>query len=122
MTDTLTAEILELEESLLRAETRGNGDYLRRVLADDFLEFGQSGRRYDKTAIIALLSGAETPLVVDIHDFSVQTLADSVLLATYRSVRRGTGQAAQRSSIWQRHPVRGWQLRFHQGTPTSAPD
>ena len=121
MTDPLTREIRELEESLLRTENRGNAGYLQRVLADDFLEFGQSGRRYDKASIIALLSDTDTSPIVDIHDFSVKPLAENVALATYRSVRRDTGRTALRSSIWQWYPVHGWQLRFHQGTPSSAP-
>ena len=89
-----------------------------RVLSSDFIEFGRSGRRYDREAILRIgepgdLTRARLPLA----DFTVSVLAPSVVLVAYVSeVMDGVVQRANRSSIWIREEE-GWRLRFHQGTP-----
>jgi hypothetical protein len=59
------------------------------------------------------------------QDFSVAEIADGIALLTYRSAYvEETGELrrhALRTSLWQR-TQRGWQMRFHQGTPTEPFD
>lgn len=109
-------QIRALEERLLTPEVRGSREELTKLLADDFLEFGSSGRTFDKQAIIALLED-ESPLECSLHDFSVQQLSDDVVLATYtaRAVRLEEIKTSLRSSVWVYRDER-WQLTFHQGT------
>jgi hypothetical protein len=47
-----SAVLRDLEESLWREETRFDRAHMGVVLAPGFLEFGMSGRRYDRDAII----------------------------------------------------------------------
>jgi hypothetical protein len=125
----LTAEIHALEMRLLEPLVRASPDKLAELLAADFVEFGSSGRAYDRTQIIAALSveqGAPgPPLERTITDFAVRLLADNVALATYRVARRKPGAAAaehvMRSSIWRRNGGR-WQMAFHQGTRVAPPE
>jgi hypothetical protein len=112
-------EIRRLEESHLNGEARRSSEKLARLLSDDFVEFGSSGRVYDKrTVLAALASDDAAPFVVT--DFRTTLLAPGVALATYRATRtNATGSAASlRSSIWKRdaHGEKAWRLVFHQGT------
>jgi hypothetical protein len=51
----LTEELRKLEESMAQSEIRRSPELLTQLLADDFREFGSSGRVFDKKQIIDLL-------------------------------------------------------------------
>jgi hypothetical protein len=114
------AEMRALEESLLKPDLRSSPEVLQRMLADDFLEFGASGRSYDKQQVIAgLLNQVEEEFVID--DFCIRHLAPGVILTTYRVTRRRNpshvAPYSLRSSVW-KYLLGHWQMLFHQGTPT----
>ncbi len=109
------------EETLLDPAVRTNRTRVAELLADDFVEFGSSGRIWTRDEIRDLLAG-ETPAPIDMMDFECALLADDVALVTYRAsrtdARTGTQLSSLRSSIWTKKSA-GWRLRFHQGTRTS---
>ena len=110
----MEAVLRNLEESLWRAETRFDRQYMDKVLAHDFLEFGRSGRRYDRAAILAL---AGESLNARLTELSATLVSPDVALVTYISEVTSEGvQRANRSSLWV-HDGNAWRLRFHQGTP-----
>lgn len=143
--DQLTRVLAEQERQLLSAES---SDAARAaILADDFLEFGSSGRVYDKAAILELLRN-RGPIDFSIEHFQAAQLAPGVALATYEFVVKpaaggaaaagagggaghaiggrsavdagGSGGTAPRRSLRSSIFVeRGgvWLMRFHQGTP-----
>lgn len=119
----LLEQLSALELALQRPEVRGDVQALEALLHPQFGEIGRSGRRYSRAAIIELLL-AETPSTGSTlsQDFSLQLLAEDVALLGYRSAHRGADgglvRHTWRHSIWQRAVDGGWQLRFHQGTPT----
>ncbi len=119
----MTGFFRELEEQLLRPETRRSEDTIERLLADDFIEFGASGRVWDKAATIAGLKH-ERPADLRLLDFKALHLAATIVHVTYRVVRHGPAQGEQvhslRSSVW-RERDGGWQMVFHQGTPMPSP-
>ena len=49
---TTHASLTRLEESLWRTETRFDIELMDRTLAADFVEFGRSGRRYDREGVL----------------------------------------------------------------------
>ena len=102
----------ELEARLHRRAVRNSPETVAALLADDFLEFGKSGRVYDKAQAIAALSADDID-APEVHDFTARSLAPDVVLVTYRSGR--AEQFAWRSSIWRRSDG-DWRLTFHQGT------
>ena len=103
----------ELETSLQRRSTRNSPDAVSALLDDDFLEFGKSGRVYDRRTTIALLRTDDSELVPEVRDFEARQLSPDVVLVTYRS---GRGDSfALRSSIWRRSGGK-WRMAFHQGT------
>ena len=115
------AALRDLEESLWREETRYDRAYMGAVLALGFLEFGMSGRRYDRDAIIEAEIqpiGARLPL----EDFTVVFVRPDVALVTYVSEDEADGpRRANRMSLWDRSDGR-WQLLSHQGTAVPAGD
>ena len=113
-------ELKRLEEALLRPEVRRSPENMDALLADDFVEFGKSGRMYRKADILNI---AAPPWdgQLSLLEFSAKALAPSVALVTYRSMLRvadGRARYAVRSSIWRR-TAQGWRLVLHQGTPTA---
>lgn len=115
---TTIAKIRELELSLHRPEVRASRERVGRLLADDFMEFGSSGRVYDKRTIIDVLAQetGETPPPAA-EDFAVRFLSDTIALATYRTLR--PTRQILRCSVW-RQDAEGWRMIFHQGTPTNG--
>jgi hypothetical protein len=121
-----TMEIAETlrrcEEKMFETSIRKNAEAVASMLADEFLEFGSSGRVYSKEQIIAELH-SEKPRRITMQDFRTQLLSNEVALVTYRS--RTVVQDSEtakalpveflRSSIW---VLRGnqWKALFHQGT------
>jgi hypothetical protein len=112
----LTESLQQLEEDLLRPDVRRNPERIAQLLADDFREFGASGRIYGKAEILAALS-TEAPAQIQLTDFACHQLTAEIALVTYQSQRtdaNGT-RGALRSSVWIRRENR-WQMLFHQGT------
>ena len=110
-----------LERSLLQPAVRRNRARLMELLAEDFLEFGSSGRVWTRKTIIDLLARETAFVPPDIEEFHCAMLTPEVALVTYRTARTDetTGErlASLRSSIWTRASGE-WRMRFHQGTRT----
>lgn len=117
------SHLQRLEESLWREATRFDRDYMERILSADFVEFGRSGRVYDRAAIVAAPRGS-IDAVLPLPDFAARLISPDVALVTYNSLVTydGVVEQGRRSSIWSR-TADGWGLRFHQGTayPSTAP-
>jgi glyoxylase I family protein len=105
-------ELLRLEMALASRDPSGIAGGLMTLIAEDFVEFGTSGRIWTTGTIRDLLEGVPAENPVAIEEFDVAELADGVALATY--LVPGS-PSVNRSSIWLRRDGR-WQLRFHQGT------
>ena len=111
--------IRPLEERLLQTSVQGSEQEISKLLADEFIECGSSGRIFDKKRIIESLQ-SEGLVEIFLSDFEAKSLASGVILATYRAVKHesdGRRSYSLRSSIWKLIDGR-WQMIFHQGTPT----
>jgi hypothetical protein len=114
-------EVRALELGLMTPAVRKDPARIALMLADEFQEFGASGKAYTKAEIIAALL-EEREISISMRDFVCQPIAESVLLVRYRSVRTseaGVTVEALRSSIWMLREGR-WQILFHQGTRVGA--
>ena len=111
------AALERLEEELWREETRFDRKRMGEIIAPDFLEFGRSGRVYQREDSLAV-SRQAIDAVLPLPDFAARLLHPDIAQVTYNSAVTydGVVQHARRSSIWSRIPG-GWVLRFHQGTP-----
>ncbi|UWZ85031.1 nuclear transport factor 2 family protein [Occallatibacter riparius] len=114
-------QLRRLEQSLLDLAVRRDGDRLRQLLSDDFLEFGSSGRVWTRKSIIDMLATETNFFPPAIEEFECTFLSEKVALVTYRTVRTDakTGErlSSLRSSVWTRQNGE-WRMRFHQGTRT----
>ena len=121
MQDSLTTMLYELEDRLLQPEVRQSTVDIDSLLAEDFVEFGSSGTICRKQQCI----GGMPQIRASMLHFKAELLAPGVALTTYRVFKhdepRPHMKYSLRSSIWKFKDDR-WQLFFHQGTPTSAPD
>lgn len=111
----LEEQLLNLEQRLMDPVFRKDRARVSALLAEDFREFGSSGRVWSRDDI---LNPSETPQTAPLAEgFSVKTIVPELVQVTYRLKRvpGGTPQAALRSSLWIR-PGDKWQMLFHQGT------
>jgi len=114
------AVVEALERRLLEPGIRSSRPELELLLADDFVEFGSSGRVWTRKEIITDLLMQPTA-DIEVDSIESRYIGEGTVLITYRSRRVGEADAmeALRSSIWQR---RGgtWKIIFHQGTKARA--
>ncbi|MEH2203937.1 MAG: nuclear transport factor 2 family protein [Nostoc sp.] len=110
----------ELEERLLQPDVRKSAKDIMDLLADEFIEFGSSGRVFNKQQIIESLQNEPIQPLPQrlITEFKTLVLATGVVLVTYRIVRHISDEQpvhSLRSSIWKLNNDR-WKMIFHQGT------
>ena len=116
-----TLRMFEIE--LHKPSTRANAYRLGQLLHPLFLEFSRSGQRYSREQVLTEFSKNGAWHEVHSQDYRVEQLAKDLALLTYRSAHitaSGTlDRYSLRASLWQL-TADGWQLRFHQGTPTES--
>jgi hypothetical protein len=117
----IESQLRRLETDLLRPEVRRSPQVLLSLLAEEFCEFGSSGRIYTRQEIIDYLQ-TELPIRFSVADFSVATVTEGVALVRYQAVRykepSKPDAKSLRSSLWVLRDGR-WQMIFHQGTKIS---
>jgi hypothetical protein len=118
----LLEELRTLEAELHKDETRRNRKRMETLLHPDFVEFGRSGTRYTRADILKEFGPDNVLPAVHSRRFDLVVLAEGVALLTYLSAHVDAGgnpyRHTLRSSVWVCTEV-GWQMRFHQGTPTA---
>jgi len=121
----LLSTLSELECELHQPKCRSDRERLTQLLDPDFKEFGRSGASYTRDDTLMLLPTELEPPKIHAQDFAVQKLSNSIVLLTYRSAHvNSSGELfrhTNRSSIWRLNSS-GWQMVFHQGTPTAPFD
>ncbi|ALG85542.1 DUF4440 domain-containing protein [Gordonia phthalatica] len=112
--DTDLAAVIDLERELLTSSTRSNGDRLRELLHEDFVEINCGGVVRNRAQSIEALLREDSSERLIMHDAVAARVGDGLIALRWRSER--AGQGAVRTSLWRRDEV-GWQLLRHQGTP-----
>jgi hypothetical protein len=116
--ESVVALLRAMEEGLLTPAVRRDRSQVGELLATDFMEFGSSGRVWNREQILALLA-SETPSKIVMSEFKCREIAEGVVLATNRAERidPGSGEhtSSLRSSLWVNEDGE-WRLHFHQGT------
>jgi len=110
--------LFELEQRLAQVGRRLSAEDAGSLIAEDFVEFGASGKVWSKAEIIAAMS-QWAPIERIVEDFRVRELSASICLVTYKVIGvtkdRQASPFSLRSSIW-RYTGERWQIVFHQGT------
>lgn len=112
--------LTRLEESMWRAETRFDRQFMEQAFAPDFFEYGRSGRTYTREQLFAMLP-APIDAMLPLPNLTIRLLDENTAHVTYNSAVTydGVVEYGRRSSIWSR-TENGWVMRFHQGTPYTA--
>ncbi|MET9802408.1 nuclear transport factor 2 family protein [Streptomyces sp. NPDC006368] len=110
------AAAIEGELRLLDPAVRTTPAFFEELLHPEFHEFGASGRRWDRTSLLAAITAddAPPPRALTTSPMRGTQLADDVVHLTFDT--ESGGRRTHRSSLWLRTD-RGWLLYFHQGTP-----
>lgn len=112
-----------LESRLHQPAVRADALQLGLLLHKDFMEFGRSGGVHGRADTVASLAAPGQGLLLVSDGFALVRLGPDSALLTYRSASvaadGSAGRHTLRSSVWLR-TGQGWQMRFHQGTPTVA--
>ncbi|WP_150958437.1 GNAT family N-acetyltransferase [Microbacterium testaceum] len=111
--DALISTAWAAEEMLLHPAVRSQAGELERLLDPEFVEIGQSGRRWTRDEIIAALrDDPGTDLSPAIEEQDARLLGPTTVLLTYSL--HFEGRVSRRSSLWQCDPTP--RCLFHQGT------
>lgn len=113
-------EIRSLEEALYRPEIRRSREAVEDLLAEGFMEFGASGRVYERATIIDQLAEQSDDNDGELlaSNYALKPISNDAVLLTYeteRSYQDGSKRRVLRSSIWKHNGLK-WQMLFHQGT------
>jgi hypothetical protein len=107
--------VVARELELLTPEVRTSAERVDALLHPEFFEFGASGKRWDRDAMVAAigteLTDGEVPRVSEVAG---TRLSDTVIQVTYVTER--PDRRARRSSLWRKDDG-AWRVYFHQGTP-----
>ncbi|MGD0143792.1 MAG: DUF4440 domain-containing protein [Rhizomicrobium sp.] len=122
-TTSLLSILRELESRIYQPEIRRDRAKLDALAHSDFFEFGSSGARYSRSDILDLLPLDKSNNKVWAQDWAVQPLGDGFALLTFKSAHEQSDGTLERhtlrASIWAL-TAQGWQILFHQGTPSAA--
>lgn len=120
VSDAVKSYFRKLETDLLRPQVRHSAEALSSLLAEEFCEFGSSGRIYTRQEIIDGLA-TEAHVRFSITDFSVAVVTPGVALVYQAACH---DEAGRRNTITLRSSLSvlrddRWQMLFHQGTKVS---
>ena len=94
----LELHIRELEERLFQPGIWRSTEGMSDLLADEFIEFGSSGRIYSKQHVIDIRRRDPAPNV-SIADFRLRLLGRDVMMATYRVEKSIPGEEGSARSL-----------------------
>lgn len=102
-------DILNLEKSLFRLEYMRDKEYLSKILSDNYLECGKSGRLFGKQEVIEELTNLAEDRPIKIYNFSAEEKGD-IFIAHY--ITLSGENKIYRTSLWTKDGV----MLFHQAS------
>ena len=110
--------IKNFELELILPEIRKSTERLNELIADEFIEIGESGKQYNKQEILSALQ-KQTGINFFLSNFKATKISSDIVLATFQLEKEITESREKiislRSSIWKLNDGK-WQIVFHQGT------
>ena len=107
------SSILEAEKSLFKWRYMSDVVYLDRIIDDNFVEIGKSGKKLIKKDVIEELSNLGHDRIIDIYNFECIKLNDNVWLAHY--ITLSEEKKIYRTSIW-KNANGNLKILFHQAS------
>jgi hypothetical protein len=118
MINQLAKHIEGLEIQLQSLEVRRSSDKLKKLLSEDFIEYGKSGMKFNLESILSMLLDEDDTEYI-MWDFEMLKLSECIVQVRYKTKIReddGYNHFVFRSSLW-RLENEMWKMIFHQGTP-----
>lgn len=117
--DKMKSQIIE-NEKILQNPKQISPNLVDRLLADDYIEIGQSGRIWHKSQILDYFNRHQNRWQMEMMDEEFKQISDEVILLTYKLKKvnneDSTVSCSSRSSLW-KITINECTLIFHQGTP-----
>jgi hypothetical protein len=118
----LQQQILQAEKDLLSAMERGDINYVKNAIADDYIEIGSTGDFDHKSAIFEGMQSQQShphkkEPAPTIYSVDILPLNDSAAIIAYDLIRPGEQpRYLHRSHTWVKVD-NTWKLKFEQSTP-----
>jgi hypothetical protein len=114
----LQRELIDLQRSFVTAKERGDADYVRNALADDFTSIEPNGSTGDRTDFLRDIAPSDQPgPPALLYDFKALELSEGTVVVTYCAVFPDERLDKYRhvSDAWTKQSD-GWKLKFEQST------
>jgi len=119
----LEQTIIGAEKSFIEAAKKGDAEFFKRTLTEDFSDVGFDGQLYDRQEALDGVTGGGVDLMP--YNFKVVTAGEGTAIVTYDVVLRVPAAEDQGpppryqhfSSVWVKQGNQ-WKLKFQQATPT----
>lgn len=125
-TQKLQSLIVHYERQLHDQVTRCQKTVIDKLLHSDFFEISRSGMRYNKQQVIDALISETVEQQIQADNFELSVVDEKSVLLTYLSYTADENDIVSktwRTSLWIKNADSpdpdDWQMRFHQGTPTT---
>jgi hypothetical protein len=111
-------ELINIQKAFLDALERGDAEYVKNAVADDFVFVETNGESTGKTELVRAVRPPEHPGPSPIlYDFNVVQLDEGCAVVTYKAVFPGgqTERYQHLSDTWVKQAGQ-WKLKFQQST------
>ena len=109
----MKTEILELEKSLFKYEFMSNKNYLNKIIDDNYIEIGKSGKEFTKQDIIRELSNLKEDRNITIYNYNCRKISTNTFLVNY--ITKNNNDNIFRTSIWKKENNK-FKIIFHQAS------
>lgn len=106
-------EILELEKSLFKYEFMSNINYLNKIIDDNYIEIGKSGKEITKEDVIKYLINLKEDRNIIIYNFKCDKISEDIYLINY--ITKKEKDNIFRTSIWKKENDE-FKILFHQAS------
>ena len=109
--------IKELELKLLDKNVRTNKNELVKIISEEYIEYGSSGRISSYSDVVNSLLNEKEKLNYKIIEMNIKILSENIILILYiiEMGEENNKIKSNRSSIWKKEED-NWKIIFHQGT------
>lgn len=117
-TSSIRQEMIDLQKAFVDAEERGDADYVKKALADDFISIETNGGSSGKDEYTRDIHPSERPGPPPmLYDFKVIELDEDCVVVTYKAVFPGNQLEKYQhlSNAWVKRDGQ-WRLKFQQST------
>lgn len=114
----LQQELIRAQKTLQSAQERGDAEYVKKAVADDFLSIESNGNSSGKKELVRDIHPAEHPEPSPIlYDFDVVQLDEDCAVVTYKAVFPASQLEKYQhvSDTWVKQAGQ-WKLKFQQST------